>query len=591
MTVSELGVFAGRVAECDAVGAALDELATGARVMTVTGDPGLGKTRLLDEAARMAAARGFVVLRGQASRQRGAAFTDALHEHRDGLDRLRAASGDDPYRAVRALLEELASPGLALLLDDLHHADDGTMDLVAALLRHPPRASVLVVLAYRPRQAPLPLREAVEGRLAPVDRLRLEPLAEADVRTLLGARDTPSRRRMLHRRSGGNPLYLGGVSDCVHEVCTCAVEVPAALRVNVAAELADLPAIAGNLARAVSVLDGPFGIDLSTDLAELARPEVIAAMDDLVRADLVRPVTGTALFDFRHPLVRQVLYESVDPAWRIAAHTRAAQALQVRRASVVTLGRHLEFAVSAGDPRGIASLVEAARVVRPQDPAIAVRWLQRALRLIPAEGLGPAVPNRADVLISLAGALAVTGKLDASRAALHEARGLVQPGAPGRSGRALALCALVERLLGRDAEARALLLRELSAPTGGDPELAFAFASGELVRGRLPSGREWAERALAGARLRRSRTLTASAQGLLAMAETFAGALETAGTHASAAADLVDGLIDGEFRQRPDVAVWLGWAELLLERPEAALRHLDRALDAGRAGGNVLLLP
>jgi DNA-binding NarL/FixJ family response regulator/tetratricopeptide (TPR) repeat protein len=589
VAVSEVVALLGRTRESDAVGAALDGLASGvAGLIAVTGDPGLGKTRMLAEAARLARERGFVVLQGLASRRpartRLEPLADALHEHWTGLERLRAeaAGPADAYRAVRALLEELANPGLVLLLDDLHRADEGTVDLLVDLLRHPPRGPVLVVLAYRPRQAPIRLRQAVEGPGGPVEQLPLEPLGEAEIRTFLGARDTPGRRRLLHRRSGGYPLYLDGAADCAHEVCTCAGEVPAGLRLTVTAELAELRPRVRAVAWAASVVDGPFGIDLAAELAERDEAEVSAAIDDLVRQDLVRPVEGTAQFAFRHPAVRQAAYDSAEPAWRVAAHSRAALALELRGAPAAALAPHIALAGGAGSPHGVALLVEAARTVRPRDPALAAEWLRTASRL---------APDRADLLLALAGALAIAGKPAESREVLHEARGLVHSEEPGSPRRALVLCAQVERLLGRRAEARAMLLRELPGAAGEDPALAFELAAGELADGRLDSGRSWATRALTGARGHRSRTLTASAHGLLALTGSFGGAHGTAAGHADAAAELVDGLIDGEFRLRPDTAVWLGWSELLLDRPQAARRHLDRALAAAHAGGNVLVLP
>ena len=67
------------------------------------------------------------------------------------------------HRAVRALLEELAAPKpLVLMLDDLHWADSGSLELLGSLLRRPPAAPVLLALAVRPRQVPERLAAALE---------------------------------------------------------------------------------------------------------------------------------------------------------------------------------------------------------------------------------------------------------------------------------------------------------------------------------------------------------------------------------------------------------------------------------------------
>jgi len=185
------GTLAGRQAECEVIVQALARLADGrSQVVELTGDPGIGKTRLLTEVARRGAEHGFLVLDGRA--QHGGervpfyALVDALDDYLAGLDfwgleaerdllasifpTLRhpgmenAGPGRERYRlfrAVRVLLESLASPALVLLLDDMQWADEDTTELLAQLLCQPPRKPVLLGLAYRWRQVPARLRAAV----------------------------------------------------------------------------------------------------------------------------------------------------------------------------------------------------------------------------------------------------------------------------------------------------------------------------------------------------------------------------------------------------------------------------------------------
>jgi DNA-binding CsgD family transcriptional regulator len=125
------------------------------RAIVITGEPGIGKTRLLDELAARATAAHWRVLRGRASEfERDLPFA----VWGDVLDERSAALGQTPlhgerhrmHNAVRSLLEGLSEPdGLLVVLDDLHWADDGSAELVASLVRRPPRGRVLLALGLR----------------------------------------------------------------------------------------------------------------------------------------------------------------------------------------------------------------------------------------------------------------------------------------------------------------------------------------------------------------------------------------------------------------------------------------------------------
>jgi hypothetical protein len=238
------GTLAGRQAECEVIAQALGRLADGrSQVVELTGDPGIGKTRLLTELARQAAERGFGVLDGRAQhngeRVPFYALVDALDDYLAGLDlwgleadrdvlasifpSLRRPGMENAgaaceryrlFRAVRVLLESLASPALVLLLDDMQWADEDTAELVAQLLCQPPRRPVLVALAYRWRQAPGRLRAAVATARGddPPACLRLGPLSEAEAELMLSGRGSRSWRRAIYRASGGNPFYLDALA-------------------------------------------------------------------------------------------------------------------------------------------------------------------------------------------------------------------------------------------------------------------------------------------------------------------------------------------------------------------------------------------
>ncbi len=203
----------GRPVELGVFDDVLAQLADGrSAAIELVGEPGIGKTRLLEELATRADARGFLVLSGSASElERDLPFwlfVDALDEYVGAIDPRQLETldlqtlgelahvfaslsdrgsaeapllRDERYRTHRAVRELLAVVGadkpLVLILDDLHWADSGSIELLGALLRRPPPVPMLVAMGMRPRQASERLAAAFErahrvGRLA---RLELEP--------------------------------------------------------------------------------------------------------------------------------------------------------------------------------------------------------------------------------------------------------------------------------------------------------------------------------------------------------------------------------------------------------------------------------
>src|SRR5437588_1386856 len=188
----------GRGAELDRLVSALGRLERDrSAAVELLGSAGIGKTRLLAEFGDRVEADGGLVLGGRGAEQERDlpfwVFVDALDDYVGGLDPRRMRGLDDEvraelgqvfpslstfvaegrstlqveryrmHRAVRSLLEQLAATQpLVLVLDDFHWADYASAELVGALLRRPPAARVLTVLAARPRQMPTPVAAALE---------------------------------------------------------------------------------------------------------------------------------------------------------------------------------------------------------------------------------------------------------------------------------------------------------------------------------------------------------------------------------------------------------------------------------------------
>jgi DNA-binding NarL/FixJ family response regulator len=629
------GALVGRQAECEVIDQALARLAQGgSQVIELTGDPGIGKTRLLTELARRAGQRGLLVLEGRAQHSGGRvpfyALADALDDHlaavgasvreadrdvlgsifpslrRPGLENVSLVfERYRLFRAVRALLESLACPALVLLLDNMQWADEDTAELLAQLLRQPPRRPVLLALAYRCRQAPTRLRAAVAAARGdcPPACLRLGPLSESEAETMLGGRGSRSWRRAVYQASGGNPFYLDALARRAQErepvdgggpAGPSGGELPPTVAAALIDELLALSPAGQLAAHSAAVIGDPFCVTFVGQVSGLGPDRSAAAIDELATADLIRAIERTGLFSFRHAIVRSAVYESAKPGWRMGAHGRAADALRHCGAALTAQAYHIERAAEFGDLGSVGLLAEAASTVQAQTPATAAQWLQAALRLLPTDT--GTEQQRTALLLRLALALGAAGHPRESRDALHTVLGQLGSDQPGRRVEAVTFCALMERQLSRHEEGNALLLAELSALAGQDTAAAaalkFELGNGELAAGDPAAARRWAQEALAAAERSSEAGLHAAVLGLLAKSEAISNDIGCAVAHVTAAASLLDGMLDGELEQRPDAALLVGWAEFLLDRPQSALRHFDRGLAVvHRSGRAVAVAP
>ena len=577
--------------------AALERLLAGggARSVSVTGDPGIGKTRLLAELRRRAERLRWTVLSGHASEWEPAApygaVVDALDPLppraadalppavRDGLAALPEAGPGRRHRrhaTVRAALAGLAADRPVLLvLDDLHWADGGTVELLAHLLRNPGPAPVLLALAYRPRQVAGRLAAAVDAAAAAggLTRIELGPLGPADAARLLGPDVPAADARRWHEAGGGNPLYLRALAG--------AVPLRAGLDALDPAEQAVLGAAA--------VLGPVFDPERLPAVTGLPAAAVGPALDGLTGRDLLRAEDGTGRLRFRHPLLADAAYGEAPAGWRRAAHARAAVDLRAAGVPLAGWAHHVERSAAVGDEQAAAQLAAAAEESRWRAPATAARWYGAALRLLPAR-TGDAA--RCGVLLARAEVLCVAGDLAASRATLTEAGPLLAAADPPTRVRASALAARVEQLRGRHEEAVALLHRALATAPGADEAAALALelATAELLRGDFAAARAAAARALDGVGTEPDPLRRAAAGAVVALALYADGDTAAAAATAARVGTLVDGLGDAELTPRLDTLMWLGWADLLLGRWPAALRRQDRALALARATGQTYLL-
>lgn len=313
--------------------------AAGGRLVFVEGEAGVGKTSLL-RAFRDAIGGHARALLGSCDplstpRPLGP-IVDVAEELDPDLRRLleSGASRDAVLRGLLRALRE-AHGSVVLLLDDLHWADEATLDALRFIGRRVETTSALVVGAYRDdevgRQHPL---RVVVGDLATspaVRRISVPPLSMAAVEEL--ARGTTIDPEELYRQTGGNPFYVTEV------IAGAPARIPATVRDAALARAARLSP-AGRATLEAAAVIGP-----TVDPRLLAQVVDDPRADECLAKGLLQPAGRR--YAFRHELARQAVLEAIDPLRRSDLHGRVLAALEAspdREAAV--LAHHAD---EAGD--------------------------------------------------------------------------------------------------------------------------------------------------------------------------------------------------------------------------------------------------
>ncbi|MBV8932622.1 MAG: AAA family ATPase [Kutzneria sp.] len=623
---------------------ALDRCVRGSfQLIELVGEPGVGKTRLLTEVGAVARDKHMVALFGRASEfERDAPLgvvADAMDDHLEQLGRrltgrlderdhrllaavfagLTAATQAERmeigtlryqlYRAVRTLLEVLAeSGGLVLVLDDMHWAEESSIELLEHLLRHPPHARIVIAVAYRPDQAPSRLTAALAltggGRGV---RIEVEPLTREQTDEFLGPGVNRTHRNWLYQASGGNPFYLEALSKMVTDQVPAPRRapwdaasptdlltesridgVPSTVRAALLTELNRLTPTAQLVARAAAVVGDEFSAPAVAAAAAISEDDTLKALDELIARDVVRQEANR--FRFRHPLVRHAAYASTLAGWRVATHARAAEYLRSQGAQPPMLANHVLRSASFGDMASVAVLAEAAATVGSSAPATAARWLSAAVRLLP--DTRATLPTRLDLLTFLCGAQAFSGQLREGRDTAREVLALLPQEDRARRATAARMCATTERMVGSPEAAKAVLLdeiRRLPDPHDGEAApLYLRLAVENLGTGDNAEAIDVLDE-LATMPLNRSTEFAAAA--LRPMPAYSAGDVPAALRNLDEAARLMDAASTADIAPWLDVTTWLCWAEVMAGRLDTALARLDRTTEMARATGQNYVTP
>ena len=470
------------------------------------------------------------------------------------------------HRAVRALLEELAKTrSLVLVLDDVHWADSASVELLGALLRRPPSAGVLIVLAVRPHQMAERLSAAIEraDRAGAVVRIELGALTALEARQLLGEEAT-----VLYEESGGNPFYLEqlarslrrhGGAGAAPDVSLSGIEVPSAVAASLSEELGSpVATMRAGCSRERRWPATPSSPSWLQQLPQHRRPppwkrSTSCSCSTSFGAPKCRAAFVSGIRSSAVPCTRR------RPAAGDWARTSAVpNCLQRAARSAAARAHHVERSAREGDLGAVAVLREAGEGAARLAPASAANWFAHALRLLPASAPSD---ERIELLLARSAAQTASGHFADSHSVLLEALAIAPDDAT-----IARRCAAVESLLGRHEQAGARLASAIERlPDQGSPEavaLMNELAVNLVWRARYEEMHACAERAVGAARRLGDPPLTAAALALLTMAESMTGAAERAEVCRREATALVDSLSDEDLARHLESATRLAGTEL-----------------------------
>ena len=462
--------------------------------MLVSGEAGVGKSSLARLFCEEHAAGTRVLVGACDALQTPRPLGPFLDLAAGGARRVEAAleQAAKPYAIYAALVEELqVTRGRSIvLLEDLHWADDATLDVVRLLARRVRLLPGLVLATFRDDElaATHPVRLLL-GELAGtpgVTRVHLDPLSEGAVAEL--AREHAVDVAALYRRTSGNPFFVSEV------LASGGADVPGTVRDAVLARAARLGPGAREVLERVAVV--PHRAELW--LLDALGGEHMASLDACLDAGMLRS-DGDAVA-FRHELARRAVEESIGPGRRVLLHREVLQALQRPPAGTPDLARLAHHAEGADDAvqvlRTAPAAAERAEELGAHREA-AAQWA-RALRF--AGSLPP--DERAALSERHAEACYVIDHGAEALASLEDALAAYRQ-VGDRRAEGAALCRL-SRILwcpGRLAESDAAGLQALEVlealPEG--PELGQAYVNQANLAafvGDAPRSIVWAERAL-----------------------------------------------------------------------------------------------
>ncbi|MGC1380809.1 MAG: AAA family ATPase [Candidatus Baltobacteraceae bacterium] len=314
-------------------------------LVLVTGDAGLGKTRLLAEfAALLADARVRVTSSycAEFAQRPYAPVLDLLER----LDPRAAVLHSAPSRAeqfapiVEGFRRQSERRTIVALVEDLHWTDPATIDLLAAVTREAANRRLLIVATYRPEAVgdddPLTASVARLERLAATSTIELQPLNRPEMRALVsGVLDrsdalSPDVVARIADLSEGNPLFAEELLENALErarVGATGDALPASVRAAVLERARPLSEGDRNVLAQAAVIGRHFTLDLLEATLDAERDAILGSLQRARNLQLIFE-EGEGAFGFRHALTREAIYDSFLDAQKSALHLRIARVLE-----------------------------------------------------------------------------------------------------------------------------------------------------------------------------------------------------------------------------------------------------------------------
>jgi DNA-binding CsgD family transcriptional regulator len=416
----------GRAGELKVIGALVTALVGGrGGVLVLEGPPGIGKSRLLSEVMALADMGGVRTLFGEAFEYQQAVPFFALFMatlradppvgDADALRRL-GGSEDLRYWVVHDLADAIgaaaAETPLAIVLEDIHWADNGTLLALRSLAARPAGAPVLWVLTVRTGaggpgvQETLSVLQRADAAVVRVAAMSAGAVAEMVCDAVRANADESLLN--LAAKAHGNPFLVSELVGGLGEEGRLTVSggravasgdtLPRRLGAGIQQRLDLLTAGGGEVVRVAAVLPDRFSAGLLAAMLERQPASLLAAIEEAVRADLL--VDDDEQLRFRHDLLREATRQSLPQSLRRAMERQSASIMLGMGAAPAEVATQLARSAEPGDREAISALRAAAQSVGRADASAAADLSTRALELLPADD-----PDRGSLVAETVGLL------------------------------------------------------------------------------------------------------------------------------------------------------------------------------------------